>query len=232
MKVHVFTITYNEEIKLPFFIKHYRERFPDCKITIFDNESTDKTIDIAAENNCEVFIYNTNNEIRDDAYLKIKERCWKESNADWIFVVDCDEFVDVTEEQLSQDFNIIKTEGWDMIGNDNNIDNITDGVRSPGYDKVCAWKSDCLDIIQYQPGCHEAMVVAKPGITLVFNSQSIKMWHFKWISLPFVLERHKLFNKRLSQINKENKWGIHYGFSEEQQTKQYNEFYKHKTKVR
>jgi glycosyltransferase involved in cell wall biosynthesis len=43
----VFTITYNEELMLPYFVNHYRSRFTNCKIVVYDNESIDKTVDIA-----------------------------------------------------------------------------------------------------------------------------------------------------------------------------------------
>jgi len=34
----IYTITYNEELMLPYFIRHYRLRFPNCKIVVYDNE--------------------------------------------------------------------------------------------------------------------------------------------------------------------------------------------------
>jgi len=233
MKVDVFTITYNEELILPYFIKHYRSRFPDCNITIYDNYSTDNTVEIAIKNGCIVFSYDTNNEIRDDAYLSIKNRCWKKSNADWVFVVDCDEFVDVTLEQLQQNFNIIKAEGWDMIGETDNVDNIDSGIRSSGYDKICAFKPYYVEDINYDPGCHSANPKAYDGRSgIIFNSINIKLWHFKWLNWYYTIYRYKLFNQRLSQINKENGWGIHYSFNEDVQKEYYESGLKNKIKVR
>ena len=52
MKIACYTITYNEELMLPHFIKHYKQ-FCD-KIVVYDNMSTDRTKEIALDNGCEV----------------------------------------------------------------------------------------------------------------------------------------------------------------------------------
>ena len=72
MNISIFVICYNEEIILQKFINHYRTRFPNCEITIYDNMSTDNSRQIAIKNGCKVLEYDSNNEIRDDLYLEIK----------------------------------------------------------------------------------------------------------------------------------------------------------------
>ena len=69
--ITIYTITYNEEKLIKFFINHYRERFPNCEINIFDNYSTDRTTEIAKELNCNVIFYDTNDKLSDSEYLKI-----------------------------------------------------------------------------------------------------------------------------------------------------------------
>lgn len=232
MNITVYTITYNEEIVLPFFIKHYRNRFPNCKIVIFDNESTDNTQKIALENGCEIFIYDTNNQIMDDAYLSIKNRCWKDSNADWVIIVDCDEFLDIQKKDLTEKYNIIKSEGWDMIGDTLDINKINSGVRSPGYDKICAFKPQDFEDINYEPGAHTAFPISKNNKPIIFNTKVIKLFHYKWIQLDYVIERFKLFNERLSDINRKYSWGIQYTYSIEKITEFYNTAFKDKTQIR
>ena len=70
--VTIYTLTYNEEAMIEFFINHYRKRFPNCQINIFDNYSTDETIKIAKKNDCNVIMYDTKNKIQDNKYLEIK----------------------------------------------------------------------------------------------------------------------------------------------------------------
>lgn len=222
-KVHVYTITYNEEVMLPQFITFYRQRFPGCKITVFDNESTDSTVNIAKQNDCEVISWHSGNTIRDDLYLRIKNTCWQGDDLDWVVVVDCDEFVDLTADYLGLvDFNIIKTQGWEMIGESLDINEINCGTRSPGYDKICVFRPDIISEINYEPGCHNAHPVPTGKETIVFNSTDIKLWHYKYLTLDYVLQRYQEFGKRLSDINKRNGWGTHYAQTINQITDFYN----------
>lgn len=232
-KIHVYTIAYNEEIMLPQFINYYRDRFPNCNITVYDNESTDNTVSIAEENNCEVISWTSNNTIRDDLYLQIKNNCWKDSQSEWVIVVDCDEFIDITSDFLDLlPCNIIKTEGWDMIGDSLNINDINEGIRSPGYDKAVMFKPREIKEINYEPGCHNEKPESYGDITVHYNSIKIKLHHYKWLKLDYVIQRYQEFNKRLSDINKKYQWGIHYSFSPEHLTDFYNTALKNKIKVK
>src|SRR2546423_4184198 len=94
MKIHVYTICWNEEDLLPFFFKHY-ERFVD-KIIAYDNMSSDKTPDILESHPlCERRTFDSGEEVRDDLLLELKNNAWKESRgkADWVIVCDVDEFI-------------------------------------------------------------------------------------------------------------------------------------------
>ena len=59
---------------LSYFITFYKKRFStiDLNIIIYDNESNDKTIEIAKSNNCLIYSYSTNNTVNDVEYLNIK----------------------------------------------------------------------------------------------------------------------------------------------------------------
>ena len=45
--ITIHTVAYNEEKIVKYFIEHYRNRFPNCIIKIWDNFSKDNTVDIA-----------------------------------------------------------------------------------------------------------------------------------------------------------------------------------------
>ena len=62
---------------LPYFIRHYRKNFPDCRIIVYDNHSTDATVKIAEAADCEVIPYDTGNHLDDMKYLEIKNHCWQ-----------------------------------------------------------------------------------------------------------------------------------------------------------
>lgn len=211
--ITVYTIAYNEEILLPFFINWYRTRFPNCKIIVHDNYSIDNTEKIALENGCEIIKYDSNNEIRDDIYLNIKNNCWKQSNTDWVVVCDVDELIDINEvDILYENSSIIKFNAFNMVSmNDElNLNNIIHGVRDEGYDKFYMFNKTMIKEINYYPGCHKANPV---GI-VSFSEKIYNAYHFKYINLQYLIDRYKLFKSRLSKINKNKGWGFQYSQSE------------------
>src|SRR3990167_11265325 len=98
--ITVYTITYNESLLIQFMIDHYRSRFPDCRIVVYDNISTDDTVKIALANGCEVIPYDTNGQIQDSHYIQIKNNCWKDAKTDWVLICDMDELLDINTAQL------------------------------------------------------------------------------------------------------------------------------------
>ena len=94
MKVRVYSLCWNEERFLPYFLRHYCP-FVE-KIAIYDNLSEDKSVEIIKSfPNTEVRPYSTQGQLRDDAFLYIKNQTWKESRgqADWVIIVDTDELL-------------------------------------------------------------------------------------------------------------------------------------------
>ena len=95
MKVWAYVICWNEEVMLPYYLRHY-EIFCD-KIIIYDNMSTDRSQEIIkAHPKCELRLYDSKGEVRDDLYLKIKNHAWKEARGqgiDYVIVGDTDEFL-------------------------------------------------------------------------------------------------------------------------------------------
>lgn len=213
--ITIFTITYNEEFMLPFFIKHYREMFPGCNIVVYDNESTDDTVKIAKENNCEVITYKTDNQISDRKYLEIKNNCWKNSNTNWNIVCDCDELCLISEGDLiEEDFlgsSIIKLIGYDMVNlSDENtiiLEELNFGARNYLYDKCLIFNKECISEINYQPGCHELIPI---GNIKYQQIKYYKLLHYKYIGFDFLCKRYSLFYERLSHENKTMGWGIQY----------------------
>ena len=186
--LHIYTIAYNEEIVLPYMLKHYLERFPDCKITVYDNQSTDLTKQIALNHNCEVVEYDSNNEVRDDLYLQIKNNCWKNQKERWALVCDVDELLFIDRHELTHEENrgntIITTEGWNMMSLNPdpsisaiNLESITYGTRAPQYDKSYLFDTKLLTEINYGAGCHHCHPIGKiQRSTLVY-----RLLHYKLI---------------------------------------------------
>lgn len=234
MKIETYAISYNEELMLPYFIRHY-SKLGD--IILYDNYSTDKTVQIANAAGIKVINYDSNNEIRDDIYLDIKNNCWKKSSADWVIICDVDEFLyhpDLIRCLSSTKGTIVTTTGYDMYSEkfpstEGQIyEEVTMGMISSGYSKLMIFNPKKIKEIRYGPGCH----TANPAGEIIFNNNTgIKILHMKYLSKEYVINRHKLYGKRLSQTNKDHKWGIHYTFPEELTTNNFNERIKICTKV-
>jgi len=223
--ITVYTIAYNEEIVLPFFIKWYRERFPDCKIVVYDNYSTDNTEKIALENNCEVIKYDTNNQLSDRKYLEIKNNCWKEAKTDWVIVCDVDELLEIKPEDLNTDQTLFKSKGYNMCNVENlkNILDIKHGIESVHYDKVICFNKLYIKEINYTPGCHSC----NPIGDVIYTSKTPKLLHMKFINEDLLAEKYKSYKSRLSAENLKNNWGFQYK-EEEQKVR---ESYKNHLKI-
>jgi glycosyltransferase involved in cell wall biosynthesis len=207
--ITIYTLTYNEEILIQFMIDHYRSRFPNCHIVIYDNSSTDRTIEIAKANNCEIITYDSGGTLNDGLHMNIKNSCWKNANTNWVLVCDLDELLDINAKELINEENLgttkINSEGWDMINLEDNFDIklITNGVKNHLYDKIMLFNKEYIKEINYGAGCHDC----KP-VGLIKNSSKIyKMFHYKYINENFVIQKYKITALRLSEVNKRNNWG-------------------------
>lgn len=210
----IYTICFNEQFILPFFIKWYRDRFPNCKIIIYDNYSTDNTVKIALENNCEVRQYDTGGKLSDSKYLEIKNNCWKDANTDWVIVCDADEFLEIKPEDLNTDQTLYKSKGYNMC-NVENLDNVLDikhGIEAVQYDKVICFNKLYIKEINYTPGCHSC----NPKGDVIYTPKRPKLLHMKFINEDLLVDKYKLYASRLSDENIKNSWGYHYSSKEQE----------------
>jgi len=214
----VITITYNEAFILPHFIAHYRKNFPGCKIIVYDNYSTDNTVEIAQQNGCEVIMYDTGGKLSDSTYLEIKNHVWKACEG-WVIVCDADEFLDLNAEDIYQDsklgVNAYKGVGFNMVNlyDSMNFEDIKHGVRAESYDKVYCFNTNKIKEINYTAGCHSAKPVAKCLFSVVYSTAICR--HYKYINIDYMIARHKEYGKRLSEENLKNTWGAHYLYAPE-----------------
>jgi glycosyltransferase involved in cell wall biosynthesis len=212
MKVEAHILNWNEKDIIRFTIKHYQKFC--SRIIIYDNYSDDGSELIAQEMGCEVVKFGTPGELNDGDYIKLKNNCWKGSDADWVIVCDCDEILNISLQEL-KDLNddgvtIVKTTGWNVYSNDfieDDFSEITTGFKDDQYSKLVCFNHKKIKEIAYVYGCHEANPVGH----LVYQDEPFYLLHYRCIGgVERMIARHDLYVNRLSALNKRWNLGHHY----------------------
>jgi glycosyltransferase involved in cell wall biosynthesis len=213
MTICVITICYNEEVILPFFIRHY-ERFVD-RMIFYDGGSTDRTREIIAA--CPIAErreLDTGGRIDDGANVRVKNTAYRDIDADWFIVVDSDELLSHPDMRGFLDkcdalgIDAVQCEGWNMIGDaipagglltDEMPYGVRDDYTIKFFDKMALFAKHAD--VHFEPGGHAGQVggLKAPG-------RPVKLLHYKWLSLDYV--QRKARNLKLSAANIENGWGF------------------------
>lgn len=192
-------------------IDHYRSRFPNCHIVVYDNQSTDDTVKIAQANGCELRHYDSNNQVNDQMLWETKNNCWRNANTDWVVVCDLDEMLDINADQLAAEdaagVTKIKCECYHMVNMHDNLDvrAIDHGcrdLRDTVYDKDLMFNKKHVDINYINNDCHFTNSRGN-----VRNSKPYRMYHYKYVNPDIFVAKQATSAKRLSEINKQNGWG-------------------------
>lgn len=223
MKIHYYTVCYNEEVMLPHALKYYGQ-FCD-RLIVYDNGSTDRSWEIVRSfPKAELRFFDTGGVHRADLISEVKDTVWKESrgSADYVIVCDMDEFiyhrnlVPFLEESKANGMTIFKSLGFVMVGEsfparDGMIlDEIRRGLLHPHFDKVILFDPNAVEEMNYSAGAHECYPV---GNLNWYQSQGeLKLLHYHLIDLQVIAERYKRFVARDSEVNKSHAWGNHYYF--------------------
>jgi glycosyltransferase involved in cell wall biosynthesis len=226
MEINVFLLCYNESALLPHTIKHYKKYLPSCKITVYDNESTDNSAQIAKELGCSVIFWNSNNILNEEIQIYLRNTIWHESKG-WIIVADMDEFLCITEDDLRNEMNngvtILKIKGYDMIGESQTLDltdidlqEITKYVENSGEDKyLCFFREPIIDM-NYGPGSH----ICYPCGTTIYSSNVYINKHMNYLGLNFIINKLTERYKRSEKMRKKG-WSCHYTNDVEEIKKRY-----------
>jgi glycosyltransferase involved in cell wall biosynthesis len=240
--VHAFFVCYNEENILPHMIRYY-STFCE-KITIMDNGSTDRSVEIINSfPNTEVIPFDSKGEFHDGVHIKLKNHVWKSSigYADYVILGDTDEFlyhenmVDFLMASKEKGTTFFVPEGYHMISepefnlepDDNLLDKVKYGVLTPVLNKPMMFDCNKITEINYGFGCHSANPV---GQVIVSNGE-LKMLHYKFLGLKDYLYKNHIRAERLSGFNKMHGFGTYYMFSDNEHIIDYNRYFDKRTKV-
>jgi glycosyltransferase involved in cell wall biosynthesis len=216
MNIHVYTVAYNEELLMPFFLRHYKQFA--SQITVFDNESTDKTAELAKAAGANVVAFSTADSMMDSVQNRIKNEEYKKSRgkADWVIVIDFDEFLyhpkllSVLETYKKSGITLPRIVGYDMVAGSfpedkkqQIYDEIKIGFHNDLYNKRVIFNPS-IDIC-YAIGAH----ACKPqGNVVESASADLKLFHYRFLGLGYLKPRWERRRDKMSQENLKNKWSV------------------------
>ena len=216
MEINIFILCYNESYLLPHTINHYKKYLPSCKITIYDNQSTDNSVKLALSLGCNVISWSSNNQINDHLYLKIKNNCWKNIKNGWIIMIDMDEFLCVTEDELLDEIknetSLLNIKGIDMIGESNTLD-LTDidlqeikkyKYHIPENKNLCFFREK-IEEMNYGIGSHEC----NPVGNIKYSSKIYYNKHMNWLGLNYIINK-TLKRYERNELMRTYGWCVHY----------------------
>ena len=241
MKIHAYVICKNEELIMPHLLNYYSQFCQ--KITFYDNESTDNTINIINEfSGCEteIITYSTNGEIRDDIYIQIKNSCWKDIDADFVIIIDSDEFLyhdNLLDFLTNNKFDVYYPTGYNMISNyfpeDYSkliSDQVTLGNYCKNYSKSVIFNPKTIKDINYGIGAHDSNPIGHTEIN-IYTGSDLKLLHYKNLGFDYRYNKNSAYGKTLSSYNQTNRFGWHYNMTEDEQYAEFAELYKNKQQI-
>ena len=230
MKIEIHSLLHNEAHILPYFMMHYSQY---GNVTFYESDSTDGSPDIARILGAKVIPLNTDNVVNELVFLEMKNNCWKDSKADWVIIVDTDEFVyhpDFLNILKTTKYNALYPKEWRMFTktfpktHGQIYEEVNMGIPGePGYNKLNIFKPADIKEMNYDAGCH----YCKPegNINLAPETDIITM-HFHDLGIEYRIKRNAYLASRLSEVNKARGWGSHVLWSREKIEAYYNDAFK------
>jgi len=219
MTIDTYIIGWNEIDIIGLTIKHYQQF---SNVTLFDNFSDDGTPDLARHLGATVMTFGRKGELNDAEYLKIKNRAWKKSKADFVIIVDADE---ILERPTETDCTIFKTRGFNIYSHDvprESFSEILTGIPDDNYSKSVIFSPKHITDINYAYGAHSCA----PKGDVRYSNETLTLFHYRAIGGPDrMVKRHAQYRKRLGYLNKQLNLGSHYNHPDERRIKDWFDAY-------
>ena len=225
MRIHLYTLSWNEMKMLRFFFRHYDpwvERY-----VFFDDGSNDGTLDVL-RNHPRVEVRRFERHFADSFVLSsqhLNNHVWKESRsrADWVIISAVDEHLYHRDLPGYLKFarragvTAIPGLGYEMVsaefpGSAEELTRTrTRGAPEPRWNKLNLFDPDAVEETNYSVGRHGA----RPEGKIIYPEiDELLILHYKYIGFDYVRPRHALLATGLGKTDRERRWGHHFDFSD------------------
>jgi glycosyltransferase involved in cell wall biosynthesis len=241
MQITVYAVAYNEEKIMPFFLDHYSQFVK--KIVVYDNCSTDNTVNIVKNyTKCEteVITFNTDNSFDDIELVNIKSTCWKSDQSDYVITVDVDELLyhpNLIEFIEQTTYPLYLPYGYDMVSvsfpkSGIITSEIKTGVSQINYSKPCIFSPVKIKRCELLLGCHGGNFYDyNDNIVEPYRDQNLKLLHYKNISFDYRFEKNSMFGCRQSSSNIAIGSSTHFNFTREHQLNEFRKLLQECTEI-
>lgn len=230
MNVHLYSLCYNEIKILPFVIDYWKkikESSEYFKAVVYDNGSNDGSLEFLSKFGFIETRHFDSEGLDDLKNIEIKNNAWKESigKADFVIVCDMDECLyspNLNEElcKMKEGSFSICSPVWYNTVSDKPIPEYKSGklyhqlrdTCSKGNSKCVLFDPSKISEINYTPGAHFCY---PSGDVKHYNTDNIFVLHLNDLNLEYKFWKFEERRKRLSTVNKQHDFGIHYSFPEE-----------------
>jgi len=197
-------------------IDYYKNRFPNIKITILDNYSTDNSIKIAKEYGAEIIQWGYKDKVI-LPHVNLEDNphnyMWRnECENTWVLTCDMDELIDIDFKQLVEEdklgTTIIKTDGYEVVGCSQESDlsdisyyELDKGICGTYYfSKNILFKKGPIEKMNYGDGQHSC----SPMGNIIYSKNIYMIYHMKWLGLEYYKNRYLQYRKRFKNHYQKN----------------------------
>ena len=221
MKIDLYVLCWNEEMIIPYVMNYYQKYINS--ICVIDNMSDDRSLEILSKYpNVRVVQYDSGNQIRDDLYLNFKNQQWKDSRgkADYVIVCDMDEVVwmdgiiEYLTECKEKGITVIRPRMIELYrmelprySEDLLLHTTCKSTRNKRTFKPLVFDPNQIQEINYHIGGHNCYPT---GNVRYLESGRLNYFHTKFVDVDLMVERKVLYKKRLSDVNRQFRWGSKY----------------------
>lgn len=220
IKIHLYALCWNEVKILPFFFRHY-DPIVD-QYFIFDNHSTDGSQQVLNEHarvTWETF------EVQGNSFVEharnMYNQMWKRSRgqADWVIVCNIDELFWHSDLKAylarckASNITVISSGGFEMWSDTFPVTDLSLNTQviygSPrtSLNKKEIFNPDKIEEINFSVGRHE---IEPLGDVRLPEVSEIKLLHYKFLGLEYVLKRYDALRQGLRSHDIEQGWGEQY----------------------